>query len=95
MDARNDFLPFSISHPGKILRRELEERGIRQEDIAVQIGMQATHLNSLINGKKDISEKIAIKLENALGISSIEWLNMQNKYDYYSAKIEEKGVNGR
>ena len=91
MDARNEFLPFSISHPGKILRRELEERGIRQKDFAVQIGMQATHLNSLINGKKDISEKIAIKLENALGISSIEWLNMQNKYDYYSAKIEERG----
>lgn len=91
METRNEFIPFAISHPGRLLGRELEERGIKQKDFAKQIGMQATHLNSLIKGKMDISDRIAAKLEAALGISALEWLNMQNKYAYYSAKIEEKG----
>lgn len=91
MGTRNEFIPFAVSHPGRLLGRELEERGIKQKDFAKQIGMQATHLNSLIKGKMDISDKIAVKLEAALGISALEWLNMQNKYAYYSAKIEERG----
>ena len=91
MGTRNEFIPFAISHPGRLLGRELEERGIKQKDFAKQIGMQATHLNSLVKGKMDISDKIAVKLEAALGISAIEWLNMQNKFAYYSTKIGKQG----
>ena len=91
METRNEFIPFSISHPGEILAAELKERGIRQKDFSAEIGMQPPHLNSLIKGRMDLSEKIAEKLEKALGIPAIEWINMQSKYSYYKRKIEERG----
>lgn len=91
METRNEFVPFAIAHPGEILGEELKERGIKQKDFAKQIGMQPTHLNSLIKGKMDISEKIACKLEAALGISFTDWMNLQANYHYYSRLIKARG----
>lgn len=90
MEARNEFVPFSISHPGEILGEELKARGIKQKDFARQIGMQPTHLNSLIRGKMDVSEKIAARLELALGIPFADWMNLQANYHYYSRVIKER-----
>jgi addiction module HigA family antidote len=39
------------------------------------------HLNDLIKGKRNISAKIAIELETALGIDADYWLRVQIKYD--------------
>lgn len=89
MVERNDFTPFEVVHAGGILKEELKARGIKQKDFAKQIGMQSTHLSSLIKGKISISEKIAHKLEEALGIPAIDWLNMQNNYNYYTTKAAE------
>lgn len=86
MVEKNDFTPFEVVHVGDILKEELKARGIMQKDFAKQIGMQATHLSSLIKGKIQISEKIAYKLEAALGIPAVDWLNMQNNYNYQSNK---------
>lgn len=91
METRNEFIPFAISHPGKILGRELEERGIKQKDFAKRIGMQPTHLNNLIKGRLNISERIASKLEKGLDIPALDWLNMQSKYDYFKVSLEQKG----
>ncbi len=70
------------THPGTILRYELEERGISQEDFAVMIGMQESHLNELINGKRPMTKPIADKIEKALGISAVTLVNMQTQYEY-------------
>lgn len=91
METRNEFIPFSISHPGQILGLELEERGIKQKEFAKQIGMQATHLNSLIKGRMNVSDSIALKLEDALGIPALEWMSMQNKYTYFQEQLELRG----
>ncbi len=91
MATRNEFIPFAVSHPGQILGRELEERGIKQKDFAKQIGMQATHLNGLIKGRMNVSDGIALKLEGALGIPALEWMNMQNRYSYFQEQLELRG----
>ena len=41
-------IPSKAIHPGSILMCELEERGIKQNDFAKAIGMEASHFNSLI-----------------------------------------------
>lgn len=91
MATRDEFIPFGVTHPGVLIGSELKERGIKQKTFAKEIGMQPTHLNALIRGKMDISEKIAIKLEKGLGVSAIELLSMQNRYSYYKRAIEERG----
>lgn len=73
---------FMAIHPGEVLREELKERGITQKAFADMIGMRASHLNELINGKRSITITIADKLEIALGIDSISWMNLQTQYNY-------------
>ena len=67
MATRNNRLvPVRAIHPGEILREELQERGIKQKDFAKQIGVQATHLNAFIHGKRNLNDDLAMKLESHL-----------------------------
>jgi antitoxin HigA-1 len=76
-----------LLHPGEIIADELEARLISQKDFAKQIDLLPPHLNDLIKGKRNVSAKIAIKLETALGIDADYWLRVQMNYDL---KIERK-----
>ena len=82
MATRNNRPAFKPTHPGEILREELRERGITQRAFAAQTGMRPSHLSELINGKRNITISIADKLQEALGIDSQSWVNMQTQYDY-------------
>lgn len=68
-------------HPGEVLLDELNARSISQKDFAKAIKLQAPHLNDLVKGKRNISARIAIKIENELGIEADYWLGLQMKYD--------------
>ena len=80
----NRLIPGRAIHPGEILREELRERGIKQKDFAQSIGVQATHLNEFIKGKRNLNEDLAMKLESQLGISFKVWMNLHNGYMYES-----------
>lgn len=82
-------IPAMATHPGRILKKELQARGIKQKDFAVTIGMPAPNLSELIKGKRNITESIAIKLEEALGIPYTHWMNLQNRYHYVVKSREE------
>ena len=77
-------------HPGEVLREELRERGIKQKEFAQMIGVAPTHLNEFINGKRNLNENLAIKLEQALGISYKNWMNLHNGYVYDCKNIENR-----
>ncbi len=86
----NRLVPARLIHPGEILREELQERGIKQKDFASQIGIQATHLNEFIKGKRNLNEELAMKLEKHLGIPYQTWMNLHNGYIYDKKAVEEK-----
>ena len=90
----NRSVPARAIHPGEILREELLERGIKQKDFAQQIGMQPSHLNSFIKGKRNLNDDLAIKLERHLGISYQTWMNLHHGYMYdckaIAARCEEE-----
>ena len=93
MATRNESnTPWTATHPGTILRYELEDREISQKDFAVMIGMQKSHLNELIKGKRPITKSIADKIEDVLGISAVSLVNMQTQYEYDIKVIEKRGV---
>lgn len=77
-------------HPGSILKEELLERGISQKTFAKDIEMQPSHLSEIIKGKRAITKQVADKLEKVLGIPSIDWVNLQIRFDYDLAQSEEK-----
>ena len=76
----NEITPAYPVHPGSFIGEELKERGIKQKDFAKTIGMQATHLNALINGSRNVTPAIALKLEKGLGVSVDVWLRLQERY---------------
>ena len=89
METRSDrVVPVRAVHPGEILREELKERGIKQKELALMIGMQASHLNALINGKRNLNEDVAIRLERALGIPYTVWMDLHVAY-LYEIKTED------
>lgn len=101
METKNDLVPAKAVHPGEILGEELKERGIKQKDFAAEIGVLPSHLNELIKGKRNVTKNIAIKLEKALDVPFLFWMNLQNSYDYdveiiakRNAKITECKYNG-
>ncbi len=81
---------FMATHPGAVLKAELEERGLTQTAFSKEIGMQPSHLNELIRGKRPMTIAIADKLEKVLGIESIAWMNLQTQYNYDCKALAEK-----
>lgn len=82
MATRNEAPALMAIHPGSILKEELIERGISQKDFAKMIMTQPSHLSEIIKGKRSITKPVADKLEMVLGIPSIDWVNLQIRFDY-------------
>lgn len=85
-------IPFSATHPGILLKDELDACGINQKDFATEIGMQKTMLNEIVKGKRPITADLAVLLERTLGVSADYWLRFQSQYDLDLARIKEKNV---
>lgn len=84
----NNLTPFEPSHPGELIRDELEAREMTQAALAEQIGVSPSLLNEVIKGKRAINTELALLLEAALGIDAILWLNLQNEYNMQVAKSD-------
>jgi len=80
------FIPPYASHPGKLLKEELIERGITQQKFAHMIKRPLKTVSLIINGKKSITAETAYDFEKALGASAELWLNLQNGYDLFICK---------
>lgn len=63
--------------PGSLLRKELKEKGLTQREFAEEVGMRPSHISEIISGKRSISKAIAIKFQEALGISAERWVILQ------------------
>lgn len=77
----NNLVAFEPTHPGEVLREELECRGITQTRLAKEIGLKVSLLNELINGKRDFTIEYAMMIEAALGIEADFWMNLQSSYN--------------
>lgn len=69
------------THPGEVLKDEVEERKLVKAEVAKQLGISPSHLSDLFKGKRHISADLALNLENLLGISAEFWLNLQTRHD--------------
>ena len=82
----NNLTPAFPTHPGAILKDELEYRGISQRKLANDIGIRYTVLNEILNGHRPLTEKTALLFEAALGIDSEPLMRLQTKYNMLTIK---------
>lgn len=73
-------------HPGMMVKPELKERGISQKDFAKMLGIQASHLSEVLNGKRALTTDLAMKIEDTIGLPAKALLSAQTQYDLESAK---------
>ena len=70
------------SHPGEILLElYLKPKGMSQLELARRMGVPIQRVNTLINGKRDMSPETAILLSKVLKTSSQYWMNLQMNCD--------------
>ena len=68
--------------PGQILLEEfLEPFNISQNQLARDIDVPVTRINSIIHGKRSITADTALRLAKYFNVSPRWWMNMQNQYD--------------
>lgn len=84
----NNITPNVAIHPGEMIKDEIEYRGISQKDLAKEIGVSASVLNEVLNGKRSITTEYALLLEAALGIEADLWLRLQAEYNKQVAKSD-------
>jgi len=77
--------PFMAVHPGMMIKPELEERGISQKDFAKMVGIQASHLSEVLNGKRTLTTDLAVKIESVIGLPAKVLLAAQTQYELESA----------
>lgn len=84
----NNLNPSRPIHPGEMIRDEIEYRGISQKALANEIGIPASILNEVLNGKRAVNTEYALLLEAALGIEADLWLRLQADYNKQIAKSD-------
>lgn len=76
------------THPGDVLKEELEVRGISQKDFAERIGVSYSSVNDVLNSKRPVTSDFALLVEAALGINPEMLVNMQSRYNMAVARMQ-------
>ena len=76
------------THPGEILQLEfLQPMKMSQVELSKKMGVPIQRINTLINGKRDVSAETAILLSRVLKTTPEFWMSLQNVFDLYQAKV--------
>ena len=68
-------------HPGKILKEELEDRGVSPANFARQIDVPANRISQILAGKRAVTGDRALRFGHWFGMDPQFWLNLQAQYD--------------
>lgn len=80
-------------HPGEILKEEyLQDLGIPANKLSIATGIPRSNLSSILNGKRNITPDISIRLGRFFNQSPDFWLNIQSMYDLREALHLKKRV---
>lgn len=78
------------THPGEMLKTEfLEPMNITQVTLAQEIGVPYQRINEIINGRRGITPRTALRLAKFFQMSPDFWLNLQLRWDLYHAQQKE------
>ena len=82
----NNLTPAFPTHPGEVLKDEIEYRGISQRRLAEEMGIAYSALNEILNARRPITEKTALLFEAAIGVNAEPLLKMQMRYNLLSTQ---------
>jgi addiction module HigA family antidote len=83
----NQYLPQTVSHPGKTLNSKLKELKMGAKEFAVRTGKPEKTISHVLAGESAITTDMAVSFEEVLNIPAQFWLNRQNQYDEAIARL--------
>lgn len=70
-----------ISHPGRLLKRELAARDLSASQLALEIGVSPGRITDIVNERRSISPETAVRLGRYFGNRAQFWLELQSQYE--------------
>jgi addiction module HigA family antidote len=78
-------------HPGSVLREDiLKEMKLTITKAAQSLKVSRKQLSEIVNETAAISAEMAVRLEDAFGVSAEFWLDMQKAFDIWKVKHSGK-----
>jgi addiction module HigA family antidote len=85
-DARREYEPATVLHPGETVAEYLEFNGWSQRDLARRAGLTPKTISEICAGKAPISPTTALAFEKVFRRPAHLWLNLQRQYDEAEAR---------
>ena len=76
---------YTPTHPGEVLKDEIEYRKVSRRKLAEQMGISYKALNDLLNGRRTLTTATAMMFEAALDIPADSLMRLQLKYNIQQA----------
>ena len=76
---------YTPTHPGEVLKDEIEYRMISQRKLAEQMCISYKVLNDLLNGRRTLTTATAMMFEAALDVPADSLMRLQLKYNMQQA----------
>ena len=83
----NSLIPGDLFVPGEYIKDEMQARGMKQVELAEELGISKSELSLVLSGKRKINIMLALQLEKVFKIDAETWMNIQVKYDIEKVKI--------
>ncbi len=74
------------THPGEVLKDEIEVRGITQRQLADSMGLTYSVVNEILNGRRPLTAKTALMFEAVLDVPADSLMFLQTKYNLQIAR---------
>ena len=80
-----------VSHPGRLLKRELTVRKLSANRLSLDIGVPSGRITDILNARRSITADTAVRLGRYFGNSAQFWLDLQSQYDIAMVEREKGG----
>ena len=70
-----------VSHPGRLLKRELLARGLSANRLALERGVPSGRITDILNRRRSIAADTAVRLGRYFGNRPPFWIDLQSQYD--------------
>lgn len=80
------------THPGYVVRLELEELGMTVSEAAERLGVARPTLSQLVNERKRVSPEMALRLGRFFGNGTEIWVNLQARYDRWEIEHDPRAL---
>jgi addiction module HigA family antidote len=78
-------------HPSEILAEDLAFLDIKTPALASELDIPDSQVAEILNGERDVSADIVIRLSHWLGTSPELWLSLQSNYEQQQAEGNDFG----